>query len=52
MKVGEVREKLKEYDQAELIEMFVAAYKLLPKYVKETEMDPVILDGLPSREER
>ena len=35
MKVGEVREKLKEYDQAELIEMFVAADKLLPKYVKE-----------------
>ena len=31
MKVGEVREKLKEYDQAALIEMFVAAYKALPK---------------------
>ena len=52
MKVGEVREKLKEYDQAALIEMFVAAYKLLPKYVKETEIDPVIQNGLPSREER
>ena len=52
MKVGEVREKLKEYDQAALIEMFVAAYKLLPKYAKETEMDPIIQNGIPSGKER
>ena len=44
MKVAEVRNALKKYDQDTLIELFVSAYKMAPKARKEDELDPLIMD--------
>lgn len=42
MKVAQVRDALKKYDQATLIELFINAYKIVPKARKEGELDPLI----------
>ena len=44
MKVAEIREELKKYDQKTLIELFINAYKAVPKARKEDALDALIVD--------
>ncbi|WP_294159940.1 hypothetical protein [uncultured Selenomonas sp.] len=46
MKVSEIRERLKAFPQNDMIELFIAAYKHLPKDRKEGVVDDLILHGV------
>ena len=46
MRVSEIRERLKAFPQKDMIELFIAAYKHLPKDRKEGVIDDLILHGV------
>lgn len=48
MKVAEVRTKLKSFPQEDLPELFVSAYKMVPKEKKE-DLDDLLLNGLSAK---
>lgn len=52
MKVAEIRQRLKAFPQDTMIELFVAAYKHVPKDRKEAIIDDLILHGFPNPQEK